>query len=297
MYYHDHTILYYDGHFLRASEAAGDLYSQSLHYGYAAFEGIRAYDTHNGVRIFKALEHYDRLAFSCKAAGIPYAYSNEELIRVSYELLERNGLRNAYLRPLVTCTPNMSLTRGRDSKMLIAVWEWGAYLGEQLLRVQTSSFTRPNPKAFKVEAKISGHYVNSILACQEAKDAGFDEALLLDIDGYVAEGPGANLFVEQNGMLYTPQQGNILPGITRATIIELCAALGIEVIETRIRPEEVRGADSAFFCGTAAEVVGLASLDEVPFRKAWQDTLGAQVQKAYKELVLENNFQSALHVA
>src|SRR5262249_5042527 len=148
------------------------------------------------------------------------------------------------------------------------------------------SYRRPNPNGFHIEAKVSGHYVNSILACQEAKDNGFDEALLLDINGFVAEGPGANVFYEKNGVIYTPARGNILPGITRATVIELCSELNIPVEEKLFTPDEMRGADSGFYCGTAAEVVELASLDDVPFKLKWEDSLGYVLQHAYKNLVL-----------
>ncbi|HEU4633943.1 MAG TPA: branched-chain amino acid transaminase [Flavisolibacter sp.] len=293
MYYNENTIIYHNGEFVKAAEARGNVYDQTLHYGYGVFEGIRSYATENGVRIFKAKEHFDRMQFSCQAVGIPYPFNNEELTAISYEVLKRNNLKDAYLRPLVSCTPNMSLTKGKEAQLLIAAWEWGAYLGEKLLRLKTSSYRRINPASFKVAAKVSGHYVNSILATQEAKDLGFDEALLLDIEGFVAEGPGANIFVEQNGILYTPQLGSILPGITRATVIEICEELGIQVIEKQIKPEEVRGADSAFYCGTAAEVIGLDSLDNIPFKKAWKDSLGAIIQKAYKNLVLETEYRTA----
>jgi branched-chain amino acid aminotransferase len=181
----------------------------------------------------------------------------------------------------------MALTKGNEAHLLIAAWEWHAYLGDNLLRVMTSSIRRPNAAAFKLDAKISGHYVNSIMACQEAKDNGYDEALLLDTKGYVAEGPGANFFFEKDGVLYTPQKGNILPGITRATIIELCNQAGIEVIEKLITIEEVHAADSAFYCGTAAEVIGFTSLDDVIFKLEWKDSLGAILQMAYKNRVLE----------
>jgi branched-chain amino acid aminotransferase len=148
-----------------------------------------------------------------------------------------------------------------------------------------------------VEAKVSGHYINSIMASQEAKDLGFDEALLLDVAGFVAEGPGANIFFEKDGVLHTPQLGSILPGITRATVLEICNDLGIEVIERQIKPEEVKGVDSAFMCGTAAEVVGIQSLDNVAFTKPWSETLGATIQKAYKNIVLEKEYGTALKVA
>lgn len=287
MYYNESTIIYWNGEFVKAAEAKGDVYSQSLHYGYGVFEGIRAYNATNGVKIFKAKEHYDRMQASCEAVGIPYPFDNNELIQLSYEVLQKNNLKDAYIRPLVTCTPNMSLTKGRDAQLLIAAWEWGAYLGDKLLDIATSSYRRISPASFKVEAKVSGHYINSIMATQEAKDLGFDEALLLDVAGFVAEGPGANIFVEKDGVLYTPKTGSILPGITRATVIELCHELDIEVVEKQIRPEEVHGADSAFFCGTAAEVIGIGSLDKVPFKKEWKASLGARLQKAYKDLVLE----------
>lgn len=287
MYYNENTIIYYNGDYVKATEAKGNLFDQSLHYGYAVFEGIRAYSTLQGVRIFKAREHFDRMEFSCAAVGIPYPYSNEALIDISYEVLQRNGLSDAYLRPLVTCTPNMSLTKGIESRLLIAAWDWGAYLGDKLLHLGISSFRRITPASFRVEAKVSGHYVNSILATQEAKDKGFDEALLLDAEGFVAEGPGANIFIEKDKVLFTPSLGSILPGITRATVLELCEALGIAVVEKQITPEEVFTADSAFYCGTAAEVIGIASVDRKNFPLAWPHSLGAILQKAYKNLVRE----------
>ncbi len=246
MYYNDDTIIYFNGQFVKAVDARSNVYDQSLHYGYAAFEGLRSYVTDNGIRIFKAEAHYDRLKYSCESIGMPYPFSNDELIALSYEVLERNGLGDAYLRPLVSCSPNMSLTKGKDSQVMITAWKWNAYLGDKLLNLCTSSYRRISPASFKVEAKISGHYVNSILAAQEAKDKGFDEALLLDADGFVAEGPGANIFIEKDGKLFTPQKGSILPGITRATVIEIGEALDIEVIEKRISPHELLHADSAF---------------------------------------------------
>ncbi|UZT98246.1 aminotransferase class IV [Chryseobacterium fluminis] len=201
-----------------------------------------------------------------------------------------NGLSNAYIRPLIICSPNMSLSKSHKSSLVIEVWNWNnGYLANHM-RIMTSSFERPNPKAFRVEAKVSGHYVNSILACQEAKDKGFDEALLLDADGYVAESSGANVFFEKNSRLYTPPAGSILPGITRATVFEICERLGIYYEEKLFKPEEMRGADAGFFCGTAAEIVALESLDEISFRMNWEDSLSALVQKAYRHLVSEEDY-------
>jgi branched-chain amino acid aminotransferase len=148
-----------------------------------------------------------------------------------------------------------------------------------------------------MEAKASGHYVNSIMASQEAKSKGFDEALLLDINGFVAEAPGANIFVEKEGVLYTPKKGNILPGITRATVMEICEQSGITVVEKQIKPEELKAADGAFFCGTAAEVIGIEKLDNRNFLRPWNETLGATLQKAYKSLVTEKESSPALALA
>jgi branched-chain amino acid aminotransferase len=237
------------------------------------------------------------MEFSAKAIGIPYPYKNEELIEISYEVLRRNNLEDAYLRPIITCPPNMSLTGATSSQVTISAWAWGALLGEKLVRLKTSSYRRINPSSFVVEAKVSGHYVNSILASKEVRALGYDEALLLDVNGFVAEGPGANFFYEKNDVLYTPQRGSILPGITRATVLEICKALDIEVVEKQITPEEVYKADSAFYCGTAAEVIGIESLDDKKFPKKWSETVGAVVQEAYKNLVLEKKIIPSEQVA
>lgn len=290
MYYNDDSVLFFDGEYVKAKEAKTDLYGQSLHYGYAVFEGIKSYKTANGTKIFKAEEHYDRLRKSAEAMHMPFHYSTEEMVETTYKLLEINNLSNAYIRPLVICSPNMSLSKGQKSYLVIEVWNWdNGYLANKL-RIMTSSFQRPNPKAFKIEAKVSGHYVNSILASQEAKDKGFDEALVLDEKGNVAESSGANVFYEKDGKLYTPQKGNILPGITRATVFEICNQLGISYEEKLFTPQEMQGADAAFFCGTAAEIVAVESLNDIPFRMNWEDSLSAKIQQAYRHLVVEENY-------
>jgi branched-chain amino acid aminotransferase len=287
-YYNASTIIYLDGEFVNATQAQGDLYSQSLHYGYAVFEGIRAYKTESGEpKIFKAEEHFKRMQRSCELVHLPYNYNNEALIDACYALLEKNNIQDAYIRPLVYCGPNMSLTGANEIHLMICTWQWPALLGEKLIRVMTSSYERPNPKAFLMEAKVSGHYVNSILAAQEARKLGFDEALLLDSNGKVAEGPGANVFFELNEKLYTPPLGNILPGITRATVLEICEELGIEVKEKFFDIKDMKGTDAAFFCGTAAEVIGWESLDNIAFKKPWKATVSKQIQDAYRARVTE----------
>ncbi len=291
MYYNANTFIYLNGEIVKAADAKIDLYSQTMHYGYGVFEGIRSYKTASGnTKIFKEDEHFERLENSAAALNLPYPWSAEELIEATYEVLKRNDLSDAYIRPLVYAPANMSFNPNKESFIAIETWEMQPFLGEKLLRVMTSSFERPNPKGFKIEAKATGHYVNSILASQEAKSKGFDEALLNDMNGFIAEGPGANVFVETDGVLHTPQLGNILPGITRATVLELCETLGITVVERQITTAEMHGADSGFFCGTAAEVIGMESLDNIPFKKQWKDTLGIQIQNAYKNLVVEKEF-------
>lgn len=292
MYYTEKTIVYYNGQLQKATEAQVDLYMQTLHYGYGVFEGIRSYQTKHGPRIFKAKEHYERLVHSCRLLHIPFAYTADQMTEITYDVLSRNGFTEAYIRPLVVCSPNMSLTSGLQSFLFIGAWEWKGYLGEKLLRLHISSFCRPHPRSVKVEAKTSGHYVNSILAVTEAKQKGYDEALLLDHEGFLAEGPGANLFFEKDGKLFTPAKGHILPGITRATVFELCEELGIPCEEGKYLPERLYDADSAFYCGTGAEIVGIESVDGKPFANNWNESLGKQIQQAYKSLVREQSLQS-----
>jgi len=286
-YYNANTVIYLNGQFVKAQDAKTDLYGQSLHYGLAAFEGIRAYKTHNDTRIFKVREHFERLQRSCELVNIPYPWDNNELIKQTYKLLELNNLKDAYIRPIVYSEPNMTLIAPQEVSIMICAWEWGAYLGNKQLKVCISPFQRPNPKSTFVEAKISGHYVNSILATTDARNKGYDEALLLDMHENVAEGSGANIFIEKDGKLYTPALGNILAGITRATVIHLCKVLDIEWIEKTITVEELKSADSAFFCGTAAEIIGIHTIDETVFKQRWNDSIGATIQRAYKNLVLE----------
>lgn len=287
-YYNENTIVWLNGTFVKASEAKMDFYSQSLHYGYSVFEGIRSYKTENGeTKIFKAKEHYDRLQQSAEALNMPYHWNTEELINATYEVLKRNNLQDAYIRPVVYAPANMSFVRNTESFIIIEVWEMLPFLGEKLLKVFTSSFQRPNPKGFKIHAKAGGHYVNSILASQEAKAKGYDEALLTDMNGFVAEGPGANVFYEKDGKLFTPSAGNILAGITRATVLEICDELGISVEEKLFTIDELKQADAAFYCGTAAEVVGWESLDDVKFPKPWNETVSRRIQEAYMNKVRE----------
>lgn len=293
MYFNNDTIIFLDGQYVKAADAGVNLYNQTMHYGNGVFEGIRSYETEQGTKIFKAKEHYDRLHYSAEKMHIKLNYTVEELEQISYEVLKRNNLTDAYLRPLVYLGPNMSLQPVEEVHVVIMAWEWGKYLGDKMLRLGLSSFQRPNPKSCHVEAKVVGHYTNSILATTEAKHNGYDEALLTDMNGYIAEGPGANFFMEKDGKLFTAPLGNILAGITRATVIELAQKLNIPMEEKFFTPEDIKTADAAFFCGTAAEVIGIESLDDYTFPLNWKDSKGAVIQRNYMNLVLHKELELA----
>ena len=294
MYYSENTMVFYDGEFVKAHKANTGLYSQSLHYGVGVFEGIRSYRTADGAAIFKAREHFERLVYSAEKMNMPLKYSLKEMEMFTYRLLELNNLENAYIRPLLFCGPEMSLNPSQKSHLVIQAWPWEKLMGDKGVRVKVSSFQRPNPLSCYVDAKVTGHYVNSILATTEVKTAGYDEALLLDNNGFVAEGSGANFFMEINECLYTPEVGNILPGITRQTIMDLCSELGICVQETKILPEDVLKADTAFFTGTAAEVVGIKSVNDHELPLDWEDSLGYLLSRRYQKLVRQEEEAFAL---
>lgn len=290
MYYNSNTELFLNGDWLKADEAVTDLFSQTLHYGNGVFEGIRAYETDAGTLIFKARAHYERLHHSAQRMHINLPYSVDELIRITYELLERNKFKNAYIRPLVYLGANMSLTATTEVHVLITAWEWGRYLGKDPLNVMVSSYRKPSPQAVPVEAKITGHYTNSILATTEAKSKGYDEALLLDLDGYVAEGPGANFFYEKDEVIYTSPKDKIMAGITRNTIIAYAREMGYSVQEAYFRPEDVYEADAAFFTGTAVEVTPIKALDGHEMRGNWQETLAYSLHLVYLQRVKHAEF-------
>jgi len=292
MYYNKDTKIFLDGKWLKASEATTDLYAQTLHYGNGVFEGIRSYKTEDGAHIFKAKEHFERLKYSAEVMHINLDYTPEELTALSYELLDQNNLKNAYIRPLVYLGANMSLQPTNKVHIMLCAWEWGKFLGDKPLNLMTSSYQRPNPKSTHIQAKVVGHYTNSILATTEAKRNGFDEALLLDMNGKVAEGPGANFFYEKDEVLYTCPLGNILSGITRQTIFELAKELGIELVEKFFTPKDVYEADAAFFTGTAAEVAGIASLDGHEFGLKWENSLGYDLARAYQCKVTQREYKN-----
>ena len=292
MYYADNTTVFLNGKFILAKDAQTSLFGQSMHYGNGVFEGIRSYKTAEGTRVFKSEAHYQRLLFSAEKSYLKVGYEVEELMNITLQLLKMNDLSDAYIRPLVFPGINMTLTPAEESNLFICAWNWGKYLGEGTQRLMTSAFERPNPKSCHVEAKVTGHYTNSILASTDAKAKGYDEALLLDMNGFIAEGPGANIFFEKDGKLFTPKRGNILPGITRSTIIDIARDLGYHVEEGQYKLADLNNADGAFFTGTAVEVAGIASLDGKEFNKQWQDTIGFELSKAYSMTVVGEYKQS-----
>lgn len=294
MYFNEHTQIFLDGQWLKAADAKVSLYTQSLHYGVGVFEGIRSYEVAGGAaQIFKAKEHYERLHYSAEKMHLALDYSVQELTDLTYSLLQKNGLTNAYIRPLVFTGADMSLSPAKETQLMLCAWDWDRFLGHELIDITVSPFERPNPQSCFVDAKVTGHYINSVLASQEARARGFQEGLLLDCRGFVAEGPGANFFFEKDGTLYTPPKGSILPGITRQTVMDLARAKGIPVEEHFFRPEELYKADGAFFTGTAVEVAGIRSIDGHTFNKEFPETIGAALSQEYSKLVRCNAKRAA----
>ncbi len=256
-----------DGKLVDWRDANLHMLSHSLHYGMAVFEGVRAYKTVDGTAIFRLREHTQRLFNSAKIFQMAIPFDMETLIEAQKEVVRANQLESCYLRPLVWIgSEKMGVSaRGNTIHVGIAAWPWGAYLGEEGLqrgiRVKTSSFTRHHVNVSMVRAKASGYYINSILANQEVTAEGYDEALLLDTDGYVSEGAGENVFLIRNGKIYTPDLASCLDGITRDAVLTMARDLGIDVIEKRITRDELYCADEAFFTGTAAEITPIRELD------------------------------------
>jgi len=256
-----------DGHMIEWRDATLHMLTHSLHYGMAIFEGVRAYKTVDGTAIFRLKEHTQRLFNSAKIFQMQLPYDMETLMAAQRDVVRANQLESCYIRPLAWIgSEKMGVSaRGNTIHVSVAAWPWGAYLGEEGLakgiRVKTSSFTRHHVNVSMVRAKPSGYYINSILANQEVTAEGYDEALLLDTEGYVSEGAGENVFIVKAGKIYTPDLASCLDGITRDSVLTMARDLGIEVIEKRITRDEIYCADEAFFTGTAAEVTPIRELD------------------------------------
>lgn len=284
-------VIWYDGEMVNWRDATTHVLTHTLHYGMGVFEGVRAYKTDKGTAIFRLKDHTDRFFRSAHILGMKMPYSKEEIIEAQRAAVRDNNLESAYLRPMAFYGAEaMGISaKTLSTHVIVAAWKWGAYMGQEALdhgiRVKTSSFSRHHVNITMCKAKANGNYMNSILAHQEAHNDGYEEALLLDVDGFVAEGSGENIFIVRNGKLYTPDLTAALEGITRDTIVQLAKESGLEVIEKRITRDEVYSADEAFFTGTAAEVTPIRELDRRSIGEGTAGPITKQLQKLYFDVV------------
>lgn len=284
-------LIWFDGEMVDWREAKVHVLTHTLHYGMGVFEGVRAYHADAGTAIFRLQAHTDRLFRSAKIMNMNMPFSKDELNAAQIAAIKENGLDSAYLRPMVFYGSEGMGLRADNLKthVIVAAWEWGAYLGqealEQGIRIRTSSFARHHVNVAMCKAKANGNYINSMLALSDALRDGYDEALLLDVDGFVAEGSGENFFMVYDGVIYTPELTSALDGITRATVIKLAREEGYEVREKRITRDEVYVADEAFFTGTAAEVTPIRELDGRTIGCGSRGPITEKLQKKYFDVV------------
>jgi branched-chain amino acid aminotransferase len=284
-------VIWYDGKMVNWRDATTHVLTHTLHYGMGVFEGVRAYKTDKGTAIFRLKEHTDRLFRSAHILQMKMPFTKEEMMEAQKAAVRENNLESAYMRPMAFYGAEaMGISaKTLSTHVIVAAWKWGAYMGQEALdngiRVKTSSFSRHHVNITMCKAKANGNYMNSILAHQEAAQDGYEEALLLDVDGFVAEGSGENVFIVRNGKLYTPDLTSALEGITRDTIVQLAAEIGLTVIEKRITRDEVYGADEAFFTGTAAEVTPIRELDRRAIGTGTAGPITKQLQKMYFDAV------------
>ena len=284
-------LIWYDGQMVDWREAKTHVLTHTLHYGMGVFEGVRAYKTDKGTAIFRLEEHTKRLLNSAKILRMDVPWSAEELNEAQRAVVRENKLESAYMRPMCFyCAEGMGL-RADNLKVhcIVAAWTWGSYLGaenmERGIRVKTSSFTRHHVNITMCKAKANGNYMNSMLALREALQDGYDEAMLLDAEGYVAEGSGENIFIVRDGIIFTPDLTSALDGITRKTIFLLADGLGLKIIEKRITRDEVYIADEAFFTGTAAEVTPIREVDNRPIGSGSRGPITERLQSLYFDVV------------
>jgi branched-chain amino acid aminotransferase len=284
-------VIWYDGKLVNWRDATTHVLTHTLHYGMGVFEGVRAYQTDKGAAIFRLQEHTERLFRSAHILGMKMPFDKATLYEAQRTVVRENGLDSGYLRPMAFYGAEaMGISaRNLSVHVIVAAWPWGAYLGKEALergiRVKTSSFARHHSNVTMCKAKANGNYMNSILAHKEAEMDGYDEALLLDTDGFVSEGSGENIFIVRDGKLYTPDPSSALVGLTRDTIIQLAQENGIEVIEKRITRDEVYIADEAFFTGTAAEVTPIRELDNRTIGEGTRGPITAKLQALYFDCV------------
>ncbi|ANN65830.1 branched-chain amino acid transaminase [Bordetella bronchialis] len=288
-------FIWYDGKLVPWRDATTHVLTHSLHYGLSVFEGLRAYKTDKGTAIFRLKDHTKRLFNSAHIYQIPIPYDAETLEAAQCEVVRANGLESCYLRPLVFYgSEKMGVSpKGAKVHVAIAAWPWGAYLGEEALaqgiRVKVSSYARQHVNVTMPRAKVATTYANSIIANSEALQDGYDEALLLDTEGFVAEGAGENIFLVKDGVLVEPEIASALTGITRSTIHALASDLGIPLLTRRLTRDDVYIADEAFFTGTAAEVTPIREVDNRRIGEGRRGPVTERLQKAFFDLVQGRN--------
>jgi branched-chain amino acid aminotransferase len=284
-------VIWLDGEMLPWREAKTHVLTHTLHYGMGVFEGVRAYQGEQGTAIFRLAEHTDRLFRSAHILGMAMPYDRETLNAAQAAAVRENGLDSAYIRPMCFYGSEGMGLRADNLKVhvMVAAWAWGAYLGEEGMtrgiRIRVSSFTRHHVNITMCRAKANGNYMNSMLALKEALDTGYDEALLLDAEGYVMEGSGENIFIVRDGVIYTPDLTSALDGITRKTVIQLAGEEGLQVVEKRITRDEVYIADEAFFTGTAAEVTPIREVDNRAIGSGTRGPVTERLQARYFDVV------------
>lgn len=284
-------FIWLDGQWLPWREAKVHALTHTLHYGYGCFEGIRAYETASGPALFRLDEHLRRLSDSAHILAIDLPWSRAELAEVCRQAVSRNGLQSGYVRPLVFLgAEKLGVDpAGAATHLMVAAWPWGAYLGgaalDQGIRVRISSYARHHPNVQMCRAKAISSYANSIMAVREARRDGYDEAILLDTEGYVAEGSSENLFMVRDGQLWQPETTSALDGITRRTVAELAAEMGLPVGNRRITRDELLCADEVFLTGTAAEITPVVEVDRRRIGDGVPGALTRRLQVAYFDVV------------
>ena len=291
-------VIWFDGELVDWREAKVHVLTHTLHYGFGVFEGVRAYATDSGPQIFRLYDHTDRLFRSAHILKFPIQFDKDDINEAQITVVRENNLKEAYIRPMCYFgAEGMGLrAEGLQPHCIIAAWEWPTYLTPEAkvdgIKVRTSSYTRHHVNITMCKAKANGNYINSMLALQEAFESGCDEALLLDNEGYVAEGSGENVFLVEKGQLVTPELTSCLEGITRATVIDLARELSLDVTERRITRDEVYVADEAFFTGTAAEVLPIRELDGRRIGSGARGPVTEKLQSMYFDQVMARRDQN-----
>lgn len=288
-------FIWFNGNLVEWRNAQTHVLTHTLHYGMGVFEGVRAYETQNGTAIFRLQDHTKRLFNSAKITGMHLPFTMEEINQAHIEVVKANKLASCYFRPMAFYGSNKLgvAPDQNDVQVIVAAWPWGAYLGEEGMqkgiRVQISSFTRHHPNITMIKAKANGNYMNSIMANTEATRNGYDEAIMLDSNGFVAEGSGENIFIVDDGKLYTPALDAALDGITRRTVMAIAADMNLTVTEKHITRDEVYCADEVFFTGTAAEVTPIREVDGRVIGCGSRGTLTTEIQQRYFDIVHGKN--------